>query len=164
MVGRMRSLSATDRRAPGLRQLGPRPPRRAMHGDVPRKGRAGTRPGKGSDAKRRVEDDARADRRALPLEPGLFTLDDPKAIARNLHRAAIRRGGSDPFGAAMATLDAHVKRSSRGLAAIERRGFQRVRMELRQAFGRRPQARRGDPRWRPPANRGARRPEGRKVR
>lgn len=66
--------------------------------------------------------------RALDLARGMFTLEDPKAIARSLRRSAerSRRRKRDPFRSAMSTLTFYIKRAGSKLpkhrrATLERR-------------------------------------------
>ncbi len=79
---------------------------------------------------------------ALDLEPGVFTLDDPAAIARSLKRSAerSRRRKADPFRSAMSMLSFYINRAGSGLPAAQRRRLEAAKDELRALFG---QPRRG---------------------
>ena len=75
---------------------------------------------------------------ALDLEPDVFTLDDPAAIARSLKRSAessLRRK-SAPFRSAMSMLNFYINRAGRGLPAKRRRILEKAEVELRRVFGR----------------------------
>jgi hypothetical protein len=77
---------------------------------------------------------------ALDLEPGVFTLDDPRRIARSLTRSArrSRRRKADPFRAAMSMLTFYINRAGSRLPAPQRRKLEAAKDELRGLFGRRP--------------------------
>jgi len=75
---------------------------------------------------------------ALDLEPGVFTLDDPKEIALSLKRSAEasdRRKGT-PFRSAMSMLTFYLNRAGRGLSSERREALEAAKGELRKAFGR----------------------------
>lgn len=74
---------------------------------------------------------------ALDLEPGVFTLEDPKAIARSLKRSAeaSSRRRSSPFRSAMSMLTFYINRAGRSLPAAQRRRLERAKDELRALFG-----------------------------
>jgi hypothetical protein len=86
---------------------------------------------------------------ALDLEPGVFTLDDPRAIARSLKRSADRssRRKSDPFRSAMSMLSFYINRAGRGLPQERRACLEQAKDELRVLYSR---ARRGSPRTEAP--------------
>ena len=75
---------------------------------------------------------------ALDLEPGVFTLDDPGAIARSLKRSAerSRRRKADPFRSAMSMLSFYINRAGSELPAAQRRHLEAAKDELRALFGR----------------------------
>lgn len=75
---------------------------------------------------------------ALDLERGVFTLDDPRQIARSLKRSAerSRRRKAGPFQSAMSMLNLYINRAGRALPARRRRVLERAKQELRVAFGR----------------------------
>lgn len=75
---------------------------------------------------------------ALDLEPGVFTLEDPKAIARSLKRSAeaSSRRRSSPFRSAMSMLTFYMNRAGKNLGATQRRILERAKKELRREFGR----------------------------
>ncbi|SHE89295.1 Protein of unknown function [Microbulbifer donghaiensis] len=77
---------------------------------------------------------------ALDLEPGVFTLRDPRAIARSLKRSAERseRRKSDPFRSAMSMLTFYINRAGRNLPADQRRRLEAAKQELRKLFDRAP--------------------------
>ncbi|MBT1077063.1 DUF3175 domain-containing protein [Geobacter grbiciae] len=81
---------------------------------------------------------------ALDLEPGVFTWDDPREIARSLKRSADesdRRKGS-PFASSMSMLTFYINRAGRNLPADRRHVLERAKDELRALCGR-PARRRG---------------------
>jgi hypothetical protein len=77
---------------------------------------------------------------ALDLEPGVFTLRDPKAIAASLKRSAeaSTRRKADPFRSAMSMLVFYINRAGRNLKAADRARLERAKGELRKAFGKAP--------------------------
>ena len=73
---------------------------------------------------------------ALDLEPGVFTWDDPAAIAQSLKRSAevsTRRKGT-PLQSAMSMLNFYINRAGRNLPAERREILERAKAELRRAF------------------------------
>jgi hypothetical protein len=79
---------------------------------------------------------------ALDLEPGVFTLDDPRAIAASLKRSAeaSTRRKVDPFRSAMSMLSFYINRAGRSLSPERRRALERAKDELRRVYGRPPAA------------------------
>jgi len=77
---------------------------------------------------------------ALDLDAGVFTLDDPRAIAASLKRSAERsaRRKGTPFQSAMSMLTFYINRAGAGLSADRRRTLERAKDELRGLFGRPP--------------------------
>jgi hypothetical protein len=77
---------------------------------------------------------------ALDLEPGVFALKDPKAIAASLKRSAraSTRRKVDPFRSAMSMLVFYINRAGRSLNAAQRARLERAKGELRNAFGKTP--------------------------
>jgi hypothetical protein len=75
---------------------------------------------------------------ALDLEPGVFNLSDPRAIARSLKRSAerSRRRRSDPYRSAMSMLTFYVNRAGKNLPEDRRRVLEQAKDELRRLFGR----------------------------
>jgi hypothetical protein len=75
---------------------------------------------------------------ALDLQRGIFTSDDPRRIARSLKRSAerSRRRKAGAFQSAMSMLNLYINRAGRTLPQRRRRVLQRVKHELRVAFGR----------------------------
>ena len=75
--------------------------------------------------------------RALTLEPGVFTLHDPGAIARSLRRSAerSRRRKSTPFRSAMSMLTFYINRAGRTLARADRARLEAAKDELRALYG-----------------------------
>ena len=80
---------------------------------------------------------------ALDLEAGVFTLRDPRAIARSLKRSAeaSRRRRADAFRSAMSMLVFYINRAGRQLPARQRSRLERSKDELRALYGRPRQAR-----------------------
>ena len=88
---------------------------------------------------------------ALDLEPGVFTWNDPVAIARSLKRSAdaSRRRQSTPFRSAMSMLNFYLNRAGTRLSVEQRARLEAAKDELR-ALCERPRrgaaaARRGTP-------------------
>lgn len=75
---------------------------------------------------------------ALDLEPGVFTLRDPRAIARSLSRSAEAsdRRKSEPFRSAMSMLVFYINRAGRGLGREQRARLEAAKDELRALYGR----------------------------
>lgn len=75
---------------------------------------------------------------ALDLEPGVFTLEDPRRIAESLKRSAetSRRRKSDPFRSAMSMLTFYINRAGSQLSALQRARLEKAKDELRELFGR----------------------------
>jgi hypothetical protein len=75
---------------------------------------------------------------ALDLEAGVFTWDDPKAIARSLQRSAeaSARRKTTPFRSAMSMLTFYINRAGRDLPETRRRVLEAAKVELRKVFGR----------------------------
>lgn len=74
---------------------------------------------------------------ALDIEQGVFTFKDPKKIAASLKRSAeaSRRRKAEPFRAAMAMLVFYINRAGKNLKPEDRARLERVKNELRKAFG-----------------------------
>lgn len=74
---------------------------------------------------------------ALDLEAGVFTLDDPREIARSLQRSAeaSTRRRTTPFRSAMAMLNFYINRAGRNLPAERRAILEQAREELRLIYG-----------------------------
>jgi hypothetical protein len=74
---------------------------------------------------------------ALDLEPGVFTLASPHAIALSLKRSALasQRRKATPYRSALSMLTFYVNRAGRGLSAARRRKLERAKHELRAVFG-----------------------------
>jgi hypothetical protein len=78
---------------------------------------------------------------ALDLDPGVFTLDDPREIALSLQRSAdrsTRRKAADPFRSAMSMLTFYINRAGRKLPDARRECLERAKDELRVLYGRPP--------------------------
>ncbi len=75
---------------------------------------------------------------ALDLEPGVFTWDDPVAIARSLKISAeaSQRRKTTPFRSAMSMLAFYVNRAGSQLSAERRECLEAAKDELRALFGR----------------------------
>lgn len=75
---------------------------------------------------------------ALDLEPGLFALDDPLAIARSLKASAeaSTRRKATPFQSAMSMLNFYINRAGSQLAPARRACLEAAKDELRALFGR----------------------------
>jgi hypothetical protein len=70
---------------------------------------------------------------ALDLERGVFSLGDPRAIARSLLRSAERskRRKAEPFRSAMSMLVFYINRAGKALSQERRRRLERAKDELR---------------------------------
>jgi hypothetical protein len=75
---------------------------------------------------------------ALDLEPGVFTLDDPAAVARSLQRSAeaSRRRKADPFRSAMSMLVFYINRAGSGLPKRRRAVLEAAKDDLRALYHR----------------------------
>ena len=75
---------------------------------------------------------------SLDLEPGVFTLDDPRAIARSLKRSAERstRRKAPPLRSAMSMLSFYINRAGRNLPKPQRAKLEAAKVELRALFER----------------------------
>lgn len=73
---------------------------------------------------------------ALDLERGVFTFDDPRAIARSLKRSAERsdRRKADPFRSAMSMLSFYINRAGRQLSDRQHARLEAAKDELRALF------------------------------
>jgi hypothetical protein len=82
---------------------------------------------------------------ALDLEAGVFTLEDPREIARSLKRSAdrSRRRKAEPFRSAMSMLTFYINRAGAHLPAGQRARLEAAKDELRALYGRPRQSRRG---------------------
>jgi len=75
---------------------------------------------------------------ALDLEKGVFSLNDPKAVARSLKRSAERstRRKAEPFRSAMSMLVFFVNRAGHNLPARRRKVLEQAKNELRALYHR----------------------------
>jgi uncharacterized protein DUF3175 len=75
---------------------------------------------------------------ALDLEPNVFKLQSPRAVAASLKRSALRskRRKAPAYQSAMSMLNFYINRGGRGLSASRKRVLERAKGELRQVFGR----------------------------
>lgn len=75
---------------------------------------------------------------ALDLEPGVFTFDDPEAIAASLKRSAeaSTRRKARPFQSAMSMLNFYINRAGRNLPEERRMILEAAKVALRRQFGR----------------------------
>lgn len=75
---------------------------------------------------------------ALDLEHGVFTLEDPRDIARSLKQSAetSTRRKSDPYQSAMAMLTFYINRAGRQLPPEQKKRLEAAKNELRELFGR----------------------------
>ena len=74
---------------------------------------------------------------ALDLKKGVFTLQDPKAIAASLKRSAeaSKRRKADPYRSAMSMLVFYINRAGKTLSEEDRTRLEQAKDELRKAFG-----------------------------
>jgi Protein of unknown function (DUF3175) len=77
---------------------------------------------------------------ALDLQRDVFTLNDPRAIARSLKHSAetSTRRKSDPYRSAMSMLTFYINRAGHTLPKSRRTTLEHAKDELRRAFGREP--------------------------
>src|SRR5690606_32180982 len=96
----------------------PRAASRARRGAQRASGRAATTAERGNGPRRWSAGVTRSSN-ALDLEPGVFKLRDPKAVARSLERSARRstRRKSDPYRSAMSMLTFYLNRAGRNVEA-----------------------------------------------
>ncbi|MGH9478440.1 MAG: DUF3175 domain-containing protein [Terriglobales bacterium] len=75
---------------------------------------------------------------ALDLEPGVFKLDSPRAVAQSLRRSALAsdRRKTDPFRSAMSMLNFYINRAGKNLPDERRRTLRAAKGELRRVFHR----------------------------
>jgi len=75
---------------------------------------------------------------ALDLEPDVFRLRSPKAMAASLRRSALhsKRRKSSPYQSALSMLTFYINRAGRGLSDSRKRVLERAKGELRTVFGR----------------------------
>jgi uncharacterized protein DUF3175 len=75
---------------------------------------------------------------ALDLETGVFSLNDPRAIARSLKRSAERSGRrkAEPFRSAMSMLNFYINRGGRKLSSARRVRLEKAKEELRRLYHR----------------------------
>ena len=75
---------------------------------------------------------------ALNLDQGVFSLNDPRAIARSLKRSAerSRRRKAEPFRSAMSMLNFYINRAGRKLPQSRRARLEKAKEELRRLFHR----------------------------
>jgi hypothetical protein len=75
---------------------------------------------------------------ALDLEPGVFSFDDPRRIARSLKESAERsnRRKASPFNSAMSMLTFYINRAGTKLSDERRELLERAKDELRELYGR----------------------------
>jgi len=75
---------------------------------------------------------------ALDLEPGVFSLDDPRRIAQSLKDSAERsdRRKAGPFQSAMSMLTFYINRAGTQLSVIQRKRLEKAKDELRELYGR----------------------------
>lgn len=99
---------------------------------------ATSRPPPGSGTPRRWSQHVTQTSGALDLEPGVFTWDDPRAIAESLRRSAERseRRKAGAFQSAMSMLTFYVNRAGHNLPPAQRERLERAKQELRSLYGR----------------------------
>jgi hypothetical protein len=73
---------------------------------------------------------------ALDLEPGVFSWDDPKKIARSLKRSAdtSERRRTSPFASAMSMLNFYINRAGKRLPPAQRAILEKAKEELRELY------------------------------
>ena len=75
---------------------------------------------------------------SLDLEEGVFSLDDPREIARSLKASAedSERRKADPYRSAMSMLTFYINRAGSQLPAERKQRLEQAKDELRKLFGR----------------------------
>jgi hypothetical protein len=75
---------------------------------------------------------------ALDLQPGVFKLKSPRAVARSLKKSSEQshRRKSTPFRSAMSMLNFEINRGGRNLTPERKRVLNEAKQELRRLFGR----------------------------
>lgn len=75
---------------------------------------------------------------ALDLDPGVFTWDDPRRIARSLRDSAERsqRRRTDPYRSAMSMLTFYINRAGKQLGRPQRARLEAAKDELRALYRR----------------------------
>jgi hypothetical protein len=75
---------------------------------------------------------------ALDLESGVFSLKDPKRIAKSLKRSAEQstRKKSAPYRSALSMLTFYINRAGKNLPAGRRKTLEQAKLELRKQFKR----------------------------
>lgn len=73
---------------------------------------------------------------ALDLEPGVFSWDDPKRIAKSLKRSAEEstRRKVGAFQSAMSMLNFYINRAGKGLKHRQKQILEEAKIELRKLF------------------------------
>jgi len=74
---------------------------------------------------------------ALDLEPGVFSLENPRKIALSLKKSAesSTRRKSDPFRSAMSMLTFYINRAGNKLSYRQRKRLEKAKDELRELYG-----------------------------
>ena len=75
---------------------------------------------------------------ALDLESGVFSLKDPKQIAKSLKRSAEQstRKKSAPYRSALSMLTFYINRAGKNVPARRRKTLEQAKLELRKQFKR----------------------------
>ena len=96
-----------------------------------------TRKGQGTDQPRRWSQKVTEASHALDLEKGVFSLADPREIARSLKRSADRshHRKTDPFRSAMSMLNFYINRAGKNLTIERHRCLEAAKDELRALYG-----------------------------
>ena len=73
---------------------------------------------------------------ALDLEKGVFTLKDPKEIAKSLKRSSekSKRRKSGAYQSAMSMLNFYINRAGKNLSTEKKKIFGQAKIELKKAF------------------------------
>jgi uncharacterized protein DUF3175 len=103
-----------------------------------RPSQAGSKTVGGADPAKRWSQAVTRQSYALDLEPGVFTWDEPREIARSLKRSAeaSTRRKAPPYQSAMSMLTFYINRAGRSLPDQRREVLERTKAELRKLFGR----------------------------
>ena len=92
---------------------------------------------KKGDIKKRWSQRVTQESHALELEEGVFTWDDPEAIARSLMNSALRSTNrkAEPYHSAMSMLNFYINRAGKNLPKERRKILEEVKEQLRLLFG-----------------------------
>jgi Protein of unknown function (DUF3175) len=136
------AMASTQARTKARTQAHRKTRRRAPSAKSGRRQQAGRQPNGAQTAKRAAtrywSGRVTRESRALDLEGGVFTWNDPKRIAASLKRSAeeSHRRKAEPYRSALSMLVFYINRAGSNLPASRRRTLEKAKIELRKQFGR----------------------------